>query len=87
LIDKKMPDRDNLNDRLTDLAVKLAVAESREAQLESEIDTIREEVNVLNDVVSRGRGALLLLVGIGSVLGAVVGLWDKIIKFFGGGAH
>ena len=79
------PERDdNIYDRVARLSELLAVAAEREKHLADEIEVIKEQVNELNSVLAKGRGALLVLVTLGSLLGLIIGVWDKIVKVFTG---
>ena len=75
---------DDLYDRLARVSEQAAVAAERERQLENKVDNLEREMSTLKDLVARGRGVLLVLLSLGSVLGMLIGAWDKIVRFFGG---
>lgn len=74
--------RRDLWSTVSDLQSRLAVAESQVVDLKAKAATQEGEIDELKDVLSRGRGALLVIVTLGSLVGFLVGFADKIAKFW-----
>ena len=79
-------DREDLYDRMARVSQEAAVAAERERQLEDKVRVLETEMEELKDLVARGRGVLLVVLSLGSLLGILLGAWDKIARLFGG-AH
>ena len=78
-------DRDDaLYDRLAELKQAAAVAAERERQLEGKVTALEDEMKDIKELVAKGRGVLLVILSLGSMIGLLFGAWDKIAKFFGG---
>ena len=74
------PERDDIYDRIARLSELIAVASERERQLAQEVIDLRKQVDELNGVLAKGRGMVLVLVTLGSLIGLVLGTWDKLTK-------
>lgn len=80
-----MVERDDaLYDRVVAAEREAALANQREHQLEEKVKVLEGEMSDIKDMVSRGRGVLLAVLTIGSIVGAIIGGWGTIARFFGG---
>ena len=77
-------DSRDLYERLAKVSEQAAVASERERQLEEKVDALEAEMASIRELVARGRGVLLVLLSLGSLLGILVGGWDRIAKIFWG---
>lgn len=68
--------------QVSDLQVRLALAEASVVNLKTQATTQEGQIDELRDVLSRGRGALLVIVTLGSLFGFLVGFADKIGKLW-----
>ena len=75
---------DELYDRLAELRQQAAVAAERERQLETKVEELQKQMTSIQELVAKGRGVLLVLLMMGSVVGMLIGAWDKIVRAFGG---
>lgn len=73
-----------LYERIAKAERDVAVAEERERQLEEKVKVLEKEVDDIKDMVSRGRGVLLAVLTLGSIVGAIIGGWGTISRLFGG---
>lgn len=87
--------REDLYGRLARMSEQMAVTAERERQLEErvaererkleeKVNAIEAEIVSLRELAAKGRGGLLVLLAIGSIIGVFVGAWDKILRLFGG---
>ena len=84
-MDYERNDVNNIYDRISRLSEQVAVSSERERQLALEIVSLKEEVDEMKSFLAKGRGGILVLVAIGSIIGLVLGAWDRIAKLFYGG--
>lgn len=78
-----MIERGDIYDRIAKLSEAAAVNAERERQLEVQVRELEAEMASIRDVVAKGRGVAIFLVSLGSLLGVIIALWDKIGKIIG----
>ena len=74
----------NIYDRVSRLSEQVAVSAERERKLSEDVKELQEQVDTLNSVLAKGRGGLLVIVTVGSLMGVLLGAWDKLAKLFTG---
>ena len=74
----------NIYDRVSRLSEQVAVSVERERKLSEDVKELQEQVDTLNGVLAKGRGGLLVIVTVGSLMGVFLGAWDKLAKLFTG---
>ena len=68
-------------DRVSDLAVAVATQNERLKGLEASVSKMAGKVDTIEGMANKWRGAFFALAGLGGVISAVVGFWDRISKW------
>jgi hypothetical protein len=75
-----MEESRDIYERLARASEAAAVAAERERNLARRVEELEKEMETIRDLMSRGRGVLLVLMALGSIIGLILGAWDKIFK-------
>ena len=72
--------------RDADILQRLAKAEEKLVTVQRQRDNDHRELQELKELANKGRGALWMLIKIGTVAGAIAGLWFAAWRYVFGGA-
>lgn len=92
----KMPDvelqrrLDIMSDRISGLAGNVAVMAERDRQISEDIEGLSAKVTEMDNklrrvelAADRWKWSFLLVIGLGSLVGWMLSIWDKLVKVWG----